>query len=177
MKRIIIALTVIAFLFTSAASADLWVIDVRGIPSMDLEDDPDNITVSTTNIAPGMIITGLGWDLTIGTIGTSWRSEAVSRWSTDAGPFVFVSPGAGDNSPGTNAYSSGGIIDLLAAIGSYTTNINGNTSVEFDESYDDYVDSADAYYLAGTYTLQYTIPEPTFILGAGLLAALFIRRK
>lgn len=178
MKRIIIVLTVIAFLLTSAASADLWVIDVSDIPSMDLLDDPSNITVATTNIAPGMIITGIGWDLTVGTIGTSWRSEARTLWSTDAGPFVYVTPGSGEDAPGTNSYSSGGIIDLKDAGIGYTTNVNGNTSVQFFEGYDDYPDSADAYYLRpGTYTLQYTIPEPTLILGACLLAGLLIRRK
>ena len=176
MKRTIIALTVIAFLLTSAVSADLWVIDVSDIPSMDLLDDPSNITVSN-NIGAGMIITGIGWDLTVGTIGTSWRSEARSQWSTDAGPFVYVTPGSGDDSPGTNSYSSGGIIDLVVAGIGYTTNINGNTSLQFFEGYDDYPGSADAYYLRpGTYTLQYTIPEPTFILGACLLAGLLIRR-
>jgi hypothetical protein len=176
MKRAIIVLAVIVFLLTSMASAKLWVIDVTGIPSMDLEDDPDNIIVST-NIGAGMIITGIGWDLTIGTIGDSWRSEAISSWSTDAGLFVFVTPASSDNSPGTNAYSSGGIIDLDTAGIGYITNINGNIAVQFFEGYDDYPDSADAYYLAGTYSVQYTLPEPTFILGACLLAGLLIRRK
>lgn len=176
MKRAIISLTVIAFLLTSMASAKLLVIDVTGIPSMDLVNDPNNIIVST-NIGAGMIITGIGWDLTIGTIGTSWRSEAKTAWSTDAGPFVFVAPGASDNSPGTNAYSSGGIIDLVSAGMGYITNINGNTAVQFYEGYDDYPTAVDAYYLTGTYTIQYTLPEPTFILGACLLAGLLIRKK
>ena len=176
MEHTIIALTVVAFLLTGAASAQLWVIDVTGIPSMDLLDDPDNITVST-NIGAGMIITGIGWDLTIGTIGISWLSEARTRWSTDAGSFVFVTPGDGEYDPGTNAYSSGGIIDLNDAGIGYTTNINGNTAVQFFESFDDYPGSVDAYDLTGTYTLQYVIPEPTLILGAGLLAGLLVRRK
>lgn len=178
MKRFIITLAVTVFLLTSAVSADLWVIDVSNIPSMDLVDDPLNTVVSTTNIASGMIITGIGWDLTVGTIGLSWRSEARALFSTDAGSFVAVTPGSGDNSPGTNAYSSGGIIDLVAAGIGYITNNTGNTHVQFYEGYDDYPASPDAYYLSpGTYTVQYTIPEPTFILGACLLAGLLIRRK
>lgn len=178
MKRFIITLAVTVFLLTSAVSANLWVIDVSDVPSMDLLDDPSNISMSTTNIAPGMIITGLGWDLTVGTIGTSWRSEAKTMWSTGAGPFVYVTPGNGDDSPGTNSYSSGGIIDLVAAGLGYITNHSGTTSIQFFEGYDDYPGSADAYYLSpGTYTLQYTLPEPTFILGACLLAGLLIRRK
>ncbi len=176
MKQYVIALTCIAFLLTSAVTAKVWNIDVTDIPSMDLQDDPNN-TIVSTNLGPGTIITGIGWDLTIGTIGTSWQSETVTTWSTDAGVFVFVTPGSGNSSPGTNTFSSGGIIDLNGAGIGYITNINGNVSIQFFESYDDYPDSADAKYLSGTYSVEYTIPEPTLILGACLLAGLLVRRK
>ncbi|MBT3194689.1 MAG: hypothetical protein HN341_19250 [Verrucomicrobia bacterium] len=145
-----------SLLLTGAASADLWVIDVTGIPSMDLQNDPDNVVV-TTNIGAGSIITGIGWDFTIGTTGTSWRTEARSQWSTDAGTFLNVNPAFDGNSPGTNAYSSGGIIVLPVAI----TNINGNTTVQFHEDRDDYPGSPDAYYLTGTYTMEFTVEGAT----------------
>jgi len=162
MKSTITVLTIVILLLTNIASGAFWEIDVTGIPSMDAIDDPDNI-VLTTNLGYGAVITGIGWYNTIGTIGTSWRSEARTYYNIGGDGF-FVTEGSSDNSPGTNFYSSGGIIDLVAAGLKYFTNLAGDISIQFYEGYDDYPGAADAYFLNGTITLEYfNIPKPPLL--------------
>lgn len=77
------------------------------------------------------IITGIGWDLTIESIGGSWNSEVA--FDIDGG--VLVTPGTGQT--GTGSYSSGGIIKLIDANISDIIIDDGIITIEAFETFDD----------------------------------------
>jgi hypothetical protein len=81
----------------------------------DLQGDPDNVVVTLDlNALLGgaagadAFVTGLGWDVTVTSNDPSWLSEATYNFNGE----IFVTPGIGEDVPGTNSYSSGGILDL-----------------------------------------------------------------
>jgi hypothetical protein len=93
-------------------------------------------------------LTGLGWDLTIETVGASWLSEAVIGFQAPAGTQLFnLTPGINDQNAGTAFYSSGGIVDLVAVLGSAPELPSGVLTLEFYESFDDVSGVIDANYL------------------------------
>ena len=103
-------------------------------------------------------ITGVGWDLTIASIGSSWNSEVV--FDIDGG--VFVTPGTGTT--GTASYSSGGIIKLVDANIADIQISDGDFRIEVFESFDDpnntdtgQVQDAN---LSDSFFIQLPIPAP-----------------
>ncbi|MCC5822245.1 MAG: hypothetical protein LAT64_09450 [Phycisphaerales bacterium] len=124
------------------------------------------------NLGAGAHITGLGWDVTIATVGASWLSEARVEF-TDTGitTGVGITPGVGENSPGTMSFNSGGILDLVGLDLDFFLGADGNLRVEFWETFVDNPGSADAIW-NGTLTVQY-IPTPgaLAVLGLGGLVA------
>jgi hypothetical protein len=143
--------------------------------------DPDNevITLDLNAILGGVagadaFVTGLGWDTTIETVGASWLSES----SYDFNGEIFLSPGAGDDMPGTMSYNSGGILDLsdnglpdiLAA--------GGILTIEAFEGFDDVADAIDSFQ-SGTLTLavDYKVPAPAGLAVLGLGGLVAARRR
>src|SRR3990172_6788990 len=120
MKHRLIALTVLV-LGASYASADTLVgtIDVSGILSMDEYGDTDNVfgvfdIDGTWAGYSNFRLTGIGWDVDLYADSPSWLSEiAVSFENTSHANAVWLTPGVGDDFPGSASYSSGGIVDLV----------------------------------------------------------------
>jgi len=172
------------------ASADILTLDVAGLGafSCDGPGAPCNLSVTldlgSALGSPGgdVNLDGLGWDLTIDTVGASWLSEAVIGFQSPAGTELFsLTAGVGDNFPGTMFYSSGGIIDLDTALG-FTPLIGGGLlTVEFYESFDDVSGAIDAFYLEpSTLTFDVSaVSEPGILalLGFGLLGMGLARRR
>jgi hypothetical protein len=134
-------------------------VDITGVESWDLLGDPSN-TVLTEFVGEGNAMTGLGWDLTITTVGASWLSEAMIYFDGQDldGSGLFLTPGVGFGQPGSMQFSSGGILDLTDnGIPNIPIGDDDRLYLEFFESFDDVSDAADAFYspnASGTPTIS-----------------------
>ena len=123
-------------------------LDISGVESWDALDDPSN-TVLAEVLGPGAVMTGIGWDLTITTVGASWLSEAVTYFDgqDQDGSGLFLTPGVGNGAPGSMTFSSGGIVDLTDnGIANIPVGADETLYLQFFESFDDVSDSVDAVY-------------------------------
>jgi len=140
--------TLLGSSYDEASGATTLNFDVTGEESWDGLGD-----LSNTVLAPGLpdasSFTGVGWDVTVTTVGGSWLSEAVMNFDGA----IFLTVGVGDDFAGTSAYSSGGIIDFTD-VGLPDIIIAGDLSIELFESFDDVGDAVDAVY-GGTLDLVY----------------------
>jgi hypothetical protein len=161
-------------------------VDLTGIISFDGEGAAGNTVLSVPVGAPGTIINGIGWD-TVQTAGDppfvdapiSWLSEMTIGLDYEQDGFndLFITPGVGDDFPGTASYSSGGILKLVDAMIPEGVATTGSIDIEFFESFVDTPGAAEGIYEQGTLTIQ-IVPEPTtlvLLLAAGL--GLFFRRR
>jgi hypothetical protein len=123
-------------------------VDITGVESWDLLDDPDN-TVLTECLGEGAAMTGVGWDVTLTTVGASWLSEAVTYFDGQDldGSGLFLTVGVGNGMPGSMTFSSGGILDLTDnGIPNIVIGDDDNLYMQFFESFDDVADAVDAAY-------------------------------
>ncbi len=124
-------------------------VDYSGVNSWDAQADPDNEIVSSV-LGAGAIVTGVGWNMSITTVGASWLSEVVLNLSGDGGD-VFLTVGVGDDMPGSASYASGGIVDFTDnGLGNSPAFPDGSYPVEVFESFDDVADAIDATYDPGS---------------------------
>lgn len=127
-------------------------IDVSGVESWDLLDSLNN-TILTEFLGAGSSMTGIGWDLTLETVGGSWLAEQKIYFDGEDldGTGLFLTPGIGDGFPGIGSYSSGGIIDLSDnGIQDIVIGPDGLLYIQFFEVFDDVVDAVDSFYQAGS---------------------------
>ena len=123
------------------------------------------------HLAPSARVIGLGWDVSLTTFDYSWLSEttfAIQNTAQNQG--VFLTPGAGVDTDGTMAFSSGGVIDLIATGMDFEIDADGMARIELFESYDDTFDGIDSSFLESSeLVIVYTIPAPgsAALLGAG----------
>ena len=154
--------------------------------SWDVLGDPDNTVLlidmaSLFGFAPGstMPLFGLGWDLTIETVGASWLSEPTMVFDSPLGGSpdgVFLTPGTGADEPGVGTFQSEGTVKFIDVGLNELILSDGMLRIEFFESFDDVADAIDAH-ITGTLTLQSWLPSPG---SAGVLAvgaALGARRR
>lgn len=156
-------------------------IDISGIEHWDGLDDPDN-TILVEVLGPGAIVTGVGWDVTLTTVGASWLSEAVSYFDgqDQDGMGLFLTVGVGDGMPGTATYSSGGILDLSDnAIPNIPVGADESLYIQFYESFDDTADAVDSFYepnssydIAGIGIVTETLIDVPALSTIGLIALL-----
>jgi len=128
-------------------------IDISGVESWDQLFDPDNV-VLTRFLGPGAVVTGVGWDLTLTTFGSSWLSEAEIYFdaSDQDGLGLIVAPGAGNNMPGSMSLSSGGILDLSdLGISNLPILGDGLLYLQFYESVDHISNVPDAIFEPGSF--------------------------
>ena len=183
-----IALAIFAAFSAPLVSADVVSFDVTGINSWDDVTDPTFSNESyvfdvaaALGLASGsaVTITGIGWDISIETVGFSWLSEAI----VDIGGAVNLNVGAGDDLAGASSYNSGGIINLVVDAGLPDISLaDGLLTLEFFESYDDAAGAIDAIWTAGTLDFDAfdaaPVPLPAaFPLLLTGLAGLFAARR
>jgi hypothetical protein len=130
------------------------------------------------------VLTGIGWDVTIATIGGaggSWRSEAAFNFTaSDLSDSITLRPGYASTSPGTTTYTNP-ILNLAGIDPTFPVIMSSSDvlRLELFETFDDFANAADAD-INGSFTLQFEaqpVPEPATMtaLGAGVLA--IMRRK
>jgi len=155
-------------------STETVVIDLSSRNSWDALDDSNNeiFTVILDGLAatspcenPVLEVTGIGWDVTVSTVGPSWLSEMRTGFdmNQDGVRDLFISPGIADDNNGGNAstaYSSGGILDLSAtSIGilPVANATSGEITVQLFEGFDDLPDEIDALWESGNMTIEYRL--------------------
>ena len=162
-------------------------IDVTGVQSFDGLSSPSNTVLeidlaSALGLASGsqVTMTSVGWDVTISTFGLSWISEAQLYFDDNIAPDLsglFLTPGIGVNNPGTQAFSSGGMIDLSDNTIPNIVLANGILRIEFFEGFDDELGVADAEW-SGTLSVGVTeVPAPGAAAVLGLAGLAGMRRR
>jgi hypothetical protein len=122
---------------------------------------------------------GIGWDVTIETVGNSWLSEATMYFDDNISPDgtgLFLTPGVGDSFAGVGTYTSGGVIDLTDNGIDNILLPDGMLRLEFYESYDDYSGDVDANYLASSVLQLDIVPEPASLALLAVGTLILIRR-
>lgn len=134
-------------------------IDVSGMQFNDAEGSALNETLSIT-LGAGTEVTGIGWDVTLTSIGASWASEAVMGFEDQ----LYLTVAAGDDAPVTSVgYSSGGIIDFSddTTLPNIVVEADANLDIEFFEGFVDNAGTGDNFFEAGsTITIAYAVPAP-----------------
>ena len=166
--RVCLLLGLLLLISTSQAFGITVTANVINVQSWDVLDDSDN---DTRNIDLGilaglptpypMLLIGVEWNVTISTIGSSWLEEAACQISATTNSTVVFDliPGAGDNTPGTQSYSSSGIYDFTDNGVSNIYLEDGIAALQFYELTDDYVDDIDADWTTAQIVFH-IIPEP-----------------
>jgi subtilisin family serine protease len=102
--------------------------------------DPDN-SIVTLNIGAGNAMTGLSYDTTIETVGTSWLSESQVTFSSSAAsadPNAINLAPSGTNSSGIETDSSGGVFAFADyALPNVVAGADGILRFEWNETYTD----------------------------------------
>jgi len=133
------------------------VFSISGFESVDGFGDADN-DVLTKYLGAGALVTGIGWDVNISTVGMSWLSDAKMYFdgSDQDGSGLVLRPGAGDDHSGTGAYSSP-LIDLTDnGIPDIPILADGTLYIRFYEDFDDDPGGVDASYVPpSTLTIEY----------------------
>lgn len=161
-----------AGLMAGSAQADTVSVSVNvaGIASNGQFGDASN-EVQTIMTRAGAHIIGIGWDVSLSTVASSWLSEIsvdVSSASNSLAGFSLA-PGFADSSAGSGTYNSP-LIDLIDAGLDFFVGADGMLRLEFFDSFDDYA-GADAFWRQGSLTIQYAVPEPASVALAGLALA------
>ena len=161
-----------------AATATLT-IDVSGAQFNDAQGSALNQMMSIA-LANGAVVTGIGWDVTLTSIGASWANEAVINFEDQ----IFLTV-AGDANPVTSMnYTSGGIIDLtddvsLPNITLDTLGASDTLDIEFFESFVDNGGTGDNFFEAcSVLFLQVAcVPAPGSLAILGLCGLVAGRRR
>ena len=138
------------------------VIDIGGEQSWDALLDASN-TVLRIPLPVGTLMTGIGWDVNLATVGGSWLSEA--RFYFDGSDQdlsgLFLTPGVGDSFPGVGFYSSPVLVLRDLGIPDIEVLADGFLYIELNESFDDVADAVDAVWTPpSSLTITYDAPAP-----------------
>ena len=173
---------------SAIAAADTFTttVDVSGLQSDAEYGDPANWT-NVLNLGAlhsgfeNFVITGIGYDLNLTANDPSWLSEITFSFEeTSQVEGVFLNPAFEDENPGTGAYSSGGIVDLVALDLDFALLADNSLRLELFEGWDDASVSIDGVVNQGLLTIQYEaqpVPEPATLAALGVGAAALLRRR
>lgn len=170
----------------SSRAGETRTVTLSQVASWDGLGDPDNVVMSIDMAAlfglssgSAIDLNGIGWDITVSTVGASWLSEATMYFDNqtqDSGAGLFLTVGNGNDFAGTGTFSSGGIVKLADAGLPDLVLADGVLRIEFWESFDDVADDIDAF-LDGTLTLQSSVPAPSGVALLGLGGLVAARRR
>jgi hypothetical protein len=150
-------------------------IDISGIETWDEAGSAFN-TVLDTFIGSGVHIIGLGWDVFqisgLDSGAASWLSEMTILMGSTSTAAVSLATSA-TGAPGSEANSSGGLIDLVGSGLDFFLDADGIFSMEFYESFVDEAGAAEGVFgSVSTISIAYVPTPGTFaMLGLGGLVA------
>ena len=133
-----------------------------GLQSMDLLADPDNYILTRRLARTPEAVVGVGWDLSLESVGASWLSEFTLYFdgSDRDGSGLHLQPGAGDDFPGAQTYASPVIQLTDVGIAEIPILQDGRLYIELYEGYDDYSNSVDGHYHhPSSLTVEHTVRE------------------
>lgn len=159
---------------TGSTRSSLLSVDVTGTKSWDDYGYAGNETKSF-NIGANSHVIGVGWDVTLTAYSPSWLSELAVTFESSSTYYLNLTPGIGDDFPGTWTYASGGIVDLVGLGYDFNVDGDGMLNMEFFEWYNDFSGGVDGIWENGYIWVEYEpVPAPgafALLAGAGLLAA------
>lgn len=128
-------------------------VSISGRTSPGVECTAETVPGFTVALGAGAVVTGLGWDVLLETVGESWASEATLLFGSQSEPdLIALTVGAGVDEPtpeGGTRFDSEGIIDFTdAEIGNITLDADGLFYISFCEDFADNEGAVDANYLA-----------------------------
>lgn len=155
--RLFILMTTMLLSAHVASAGYIVTQDVSGTPSWGDVNDEDNIELDfnlagSLGFSPGtpMLVVGIGYDVTISTIGASWLTEAVCCVGAAGSASVCLKPGEGMLS-GTETFHSD-IQSITDTGGIFLP--DGFVSLYFYEETDDYPDNVDAWWTSGEFVFD-----------------------
>lgn len=156
-------------------------LDVGGIFSFGEFGSPGN-TLLSLNVGSESTVVGIGWNVMLEAFQPSWLSEiGVMLGSSTEASELLVQPGAADTfMSGIGSYNSGGVLDLVALNLQFSVGADGLLRMEFNDSFDDFMNAADGRWLSGMLTIEVSpIPEPATygLMGLGLLLVAAAARR
>ena len=186
-----ISILAASLLLAGTAGATVVDIDVTGAEGWGLAGDPSNtilnVDIGSAIGCPGCEITidALGWDVGITANGLSWYSEAtVLLENSDQTAGVELTPGVADGFAGggvENAYSSGGLLDLIGLDLDFMLLSDGILRLEFTDTFEDN-EMPDSVW-SGTSSVNAStgmaVSEPGILMlfGLGLIGAVVARKR
>ncbi|MBB5987260.1 PEPxxWA-CTERM sorting domain-containing protein [Sphingobium lignivorans] len=176
-----------AALVAAPASAGTLILDVTDVDSIDGLGDPDNV-FGFFDIGAGSVVTSIAWDLEMYADSPSWLSEMAIYFGDSLGlSSVILTPAVGDDFSGLGVYAGSGYLPDLGL--DFAVGADGLLYIEFFETFVDFPNDWDGFYVSGTLTIGYDevggpvapIPEPAtwamMIGGLGAAGAMLRRRK
>lgn len=151
-------------------------VDISGSQFWDTQGSAFN-EILQIDLGPNFFVKGIGWDLTLSTVGASWASDAIISFQDE----IYLTPAVGDDFGVTNnRYFSGGII-FLNDLGydDIFVDPDGFLNLEFYEAFDDNPEAIDAFLGAGSVLylhVAYPTPGTAIALSLGVLCTTRRRR-
>jgi hypothetical protein len=161
-----------------AQSGNTFTFDVSGILSNDGFGAAIN-EVFFLDVGANNTITGIGWDVVLSADSPSWLSEMrVDLTDSAITAGLSLAPGIGVDTPGTQAFSSGGVLNLADFDLEFDVGPDGQLRLEFWEFFVDYPGDFDGIWQSGTLTIT-AIPEPATygLMALGLLGVAAAARR
>lgn len=162
--------------------ADIAVVDVTGIPSMDRLRSPNNVVLFIW-VGPFNVVNGFGFDVVLQTLVPGSRLSDIGVAFTNTlglpGPSFGITPASGVDSPGGPSHFSAPVHDLSPIFNTVPALADGLIRVEFFDAPNEAEGQADAIWISGAISLQTRNPIPdvvppstawvVFVVGIGAL--------